>query len=108
MRTQLEKELDKLQKIKCIEPATSPYASPIVLVRKKNGILRLCVDHWSVNNDTVPDRYLLPGIDELVDAIGNQKAVYFTLLDLMQGYHQIKMAEESKEMTAFTCHKGLF
>jgi len=66
------------------------------------------VDYRSVNKDTVPDRYLLPRIDELVDAIGNQKAAYFASLDLMRGYHQIKMAEESKEKTAFTCHKGLF
>jgi len=98
LRTQFEEELDKLQKIKCTEPATNPYASPIVLVRKKNGNLRLCVDYRSVNKDTVPDRYPLPRIDELVDATGNQKTACFTSLDLMRGYHQIKMAEESKHL----------
>ena len=96
LRQQLEVELDKLLKIKCIEPANSPYASPLVLVRKPDGNLRVCVDYRSVNKDTIPDRYPLPRVDELIDAIGACKAVYFTSLDLMRGYHQVKMAEESK------------
>ena len=108
LRQQLEVELDKLLKIKCIEPANSPYASPLVLVRKPDGNLRVCVDFRSVNKDTIPDRYPLPRVDELIDAISARKAVYFTSLDLMRGYHQVKMAEESKEKTAFICHRGLY
>ena len=57
--------------------------------------------------DTILDRYPLPREDELIDVIGSQKAMYFTTLDLMRGYHQVKMAEESKEKTAFVCHRGL-
>ena len=91
LRQQLEVELDKLLKIKCIEPANSPYGSPLVLVRKPDGNLRVCVDYHSVNKDTIPDRYPLPRVDELIDAIGAHKAVYFTSLDLMRGYHQVKM-----------------
>ena len=108
LRKQLEEELDKLLKINCIKPTNSPYASPIVLVRKPDGNLRLCVDYRSINKDTILDRYPLPRVDELLDAIGNQKAMYFTTLDLMRGYHQVKMAEESKEKTAFVCHRGLY
>ena len=110
LRKQLEEELDKLLKINCIaiEPTNSPYASPIVLVRKPDGNLRLCVDYHSINKDTILDRYPLPRVDELLDAIGNQKAMYFTTLDLMRGYHQVKMAEEFKEKTAFVCHHGLY
>ena len=108
LRQQLEVELDKLLKIKCIEPANSPYASPLVLVRKPDGNLRVCVDYRSANKDTIPDRYLLPRVDELIDAIGARKAIYFTTLDLMRGYHQVKMAEESKEKTTFMCHHGLY
>ena len=100
--------MDKLLKINCIEPTNSPYASPIVLVRKPDGNLRLCVDYCSINKDTTLDRYPLPRVDELLDAIGNQKAMYFTTLDLMRGYHQVKMAEGSKEKTAFVCHRGLY
>ena len=108
LRKQLEEELDKLLKINCIEPTNSPYASLIVLVRKPDGNLRLCVDYRSINKDTILDRYPLPRVDKLLDAIGNQKAMYFTTLDLMRGYHQVKMAEESKEKTAFVCHHGLY
>ena len=108
LRQQLELDLDKLLKIKCIKPANSPYASPLVLVRKPDGNLRVCVDYRSVNKDTIPDRHPLPRVDELIDAIGARKAVYFTSLDLMRGYHQVKMAEESKEKTAFVCHHGLY
>ena len=108
LRKQLEEELHKLLEINCIEPASSPYASPLVLVRKPDGNLRVCVDYRSVNKDTIPDRYPLPRVDELIDSIGSQKAVYFTKLDLMRGYYQVKMAEESKEKTAFICHRGLY
>ena len=66
------------------------------------------MDYRSVNKNTIPDRYPLPRVDELIDAIGAHKAVYFTTLDLMRGYHQVKMAEESKEKTAFVCHRGLY
>ena len=108
LRQQLEVELDKLLKIKCIEPANSPYASPLVLVRKPDGNLRVCVDYRSVNKDTIPERYPLPCMDELIDAIGTRKVGYFTSLDLMRGYHQGKMAGESKEKTAFVRHRGLY
>ena len=77
LRQQLEVELDKLLEIKCIEPANSPYASPLVLVRKPDGNLRVCVDYCSVNKDTILDRYPLPRVDELIDAIGAQKAGIF-------------------------------
>ena len=108
LRKQLEEELDKLLEINCIEPASIPYASPLVLVRKPDGNLRVCVDYRSVNKDTIPDRYPLPCVDELIDSIGSQKAVYFTKLDLMRVYYQVKMAEESKEKTAFICHRSLY
>ena len=105
LRKELEQELESTG---CIEPSTSPYASGLVLVRKKDGTLRVCVDYRQVNKDTVPDRYPMPRVDELVDAIGRKKGKYFTTLDLMKGYHQVKMDEHSKPKTAFTCHQGLY
>ena len=108
LRKQLEEELDKLLNIKCIEPANSPYVSPLVLVRKPDGSLRLCVDYRSVNKNTILDRYPLPQVDELIDAIGSQKAVYFTTLDLMRVYHQVKMTEDSKGKTGFVYHRSLY
>ena len=74
LRKQLEEELDELLQINCVEPANSPYASPIVLVKKKDGTPQLCVDYRSINKDTVPDCYPLPRVDELIDAIENQNA----------------------------------
>ena len=77
-------------------------------MRKKDGGLRVCVDYRGLNKKTIPDRYPIPRIDELIDTIGRQKGKLFTSLDLMKGYHQVKMTESAKNKTAFVCHKGLF
>ena len=61
-----------------------------------------------MNKDTVPDRFKMPRIDELVDMVGRTKPKVFSSLDLMRGYHQVKIAEDSKHKTAFTCHLGLY
>ena len=108
LQAELEEEMSKLMNIGCIEPSTSSYASPLVLVRKKNGGLRVCVDYRNVNKDTVPDKYPMPRIDELVDMVGRRQPTVFSSLDLMRGYHQVKMSEDAKHKTAFTCHLGLY
>ena len=64
------------------------------------------MDYRTINKDTVPDQYRLPYVDELIDAIGAQKALYFTTLHLMRGYHHVKMMK-SKAKTIFVCHHGL-
>ena len=106
LRKELEKEMEALLETGCIEPSSSPYSSPLVLVRKKSGGLRVCVDYRAVNKNTVPDRYPIPRIDELMDMVGKRKAKIFSSLDLMKGYHQVRMEEGSKVKTAFTCHLG--
>ena len=83
--------MQKLMDLGCIEPSNSPYASPLVLVRKKEGGLRVCVDYRNVNKDTVPNRFPMPRIDELVDTVGRTRPRLFTCLDLMRGYHQDKI-----------------
>ena len=108
LRTELEAEIGKLLDTGCIETSNSPHASGLVLVRKKDGGLRICVDYRGLNKKTLPDRYPIPRIDELIDTIGRQKGTVFTSLDLMKGYHQVKVSEESKCKTAFTCHMGLY
>ena len=103
---ELEQELASLLDTSCIEPNSSPYASALVLVRKKNSALCMCVDY---SKNTVPDQYPYQlRIDELIDMIGRNKPRVFTSLDLMKGYHQVRMADDSKPKTAFTCHMGLF
>ena len=108
LRKELEEEMDTLLRTGCIEPSTSPYSSPLVLVRKKSGGLRVCVDYRALNQNTVADRYPIPRVDELVDMVGKQHARVFSSLDLMKGYHQVQMEENSKLKTAFTCHLGLY
>ena len=108
LRKELEEEMANLLATGCIEPSTSPYASALVLVRKKGGGLRVCVDYRGVNKDTVMDKYPIPRIDELIDMVGRRKPRIFTSLDLMRGYHQVRMADDSRHKTAFVCHMGLY
>ena len=72
----------------------------VVLVRKKNGQLRICIDYRQLNNRTKRDNYALPRIDEILDSLSGNKL--FSVLDMKSGYHQIPIAEEHKERTAFT------
>ena len=84
----------------------SPYAAPVVLVRKKDGSLRLCVDDRRLNLKTVGDAYPLPRIQESLDALVG--AQYFSTLDLANGYHQISMDPRDQHKTAFTTPFGLY
>ena len=108
LRDKLEQELQKLMETGCIEPSSSSFASGLVLVRKKDGGLRVCVDYRGINKRTIPDHCPIPRIDDLIDMVGRCRGQIFTTLDLMKGYHQINMSPESKDKTAFTCHLGLF
>lgn len=80
----------------------------LVSVRKKDEGLRVCVDYRGINKRTILDCYLIPRIDDLVDTIGRCHGKIFAPLHLLKGYHQIKMASEFKEKTAYICHLGLF
>ena len=100
------KELQEMLKDGIIEESTSDWASPIVVVRKKDGSNRLCIDYRKLNALTKFDAYPMPRIDEMLDNIGRSK--YLTTLDLAKGYWQIPMEETDKEKTAFTSPLGLF
>ncbi|XP_056017057.1 uncharacterized protein LOC130053684 [Ostrea edulis] len=83
-----------------IRRSKSPWASNVVLVRKKNGQLRMCIDYRQLNQRTVKDAYALPRIDDILDSLHGNR--YFTVLDMKSGYHQIEIEENHKERTAFT------
>ena len=87
-----------------VRESSSPYASAVVLVRKHDGSLRLCVDYRAVNAKTHKDAYPLPRIDEALDYLHGAK--YFCSLDLAHGYHQIPVAEDDIEKTAFRLGTG--
>ncbi|XP_072934810.1 uncharacterized protein [Epargyreus clarus] len=89
-----------------VRESTSEYASPIILVKKKDGSDRMCVDYRALNRITVKDRYPLPLIDDHIDRLGNFK--YFTSLDMATGFHQIPIDEKSVEKTAFVTPEGHF
>ncbi|XP_072572259.1 uncharacterized protein [Paramormyrops kingsleyae] len=89
-----------------IKESRSPYASPIVIARKKNGKIRMCVDYRTLNNRTIPDQYTTPRIEDALDCLAGSQ--WFSVLDLRSGYYQIPMAEEDKEKTAFICPLGFY
>ena len=110
VRAHLQQMLD----VGAIRPSHSPWASPVVLVKKKDGSMRFCIDLRKLNARTVKDSYSLPRIEETLDCLRGSKL--FTSLDLKSGYWQVEMAEESKPLTAFTvgplgffeCHRMPF
>ena len=82
------------------------WASPIVLVPKKDGSARFCVDYRRLNAGTRKDVYPLPRIDDILDTLGTAK--YFTFFDVASGYWQIEIDPASQPKTAFTAHCGLY
>ena len=101
-----KEHIQKLLEQGIIRESHSPYSSPIVLVQKKNGSLRMCVDYRRLNAKTVKDAYPLPRIQESFDAL--QGASWFSTLDLASGFNQVAVEEEDKAKTAFITPFGLF
>ena len=94
MKSQLEDLLDK----KFIRPSVSPWGAPVLLVKKKEGTMRLCVDYRQLNKVTIKNRYPLPRIDDLMDQLVG--ASVFSKIDLRSGYHQIRVKTEDIQKTA--------
>jgi Reverse transcriptase (RNA-dependent DNA polymerase) len=89
-----------------IEPATSEWASPVVLVPKPDGSMRFCIDYRRLNTVTVRYSYPLPRMDECIDSLGDARV--FCTLDCNSGYWKIPVSPHDKEKTTFTSHEGLF
>lgn len=102
----VRKHLRDLLEVGVIRESESSYSSPIVVVRKRNGDIRLCVDYRRLNLQTVKDAYPLPNLEESFTALTGSK--WFTVLDLKSGYYQIEMAEEDKPKTAFVTPLGFW
>ena len=105
-RHEVKKLVDEMEKQGVIQPSQSPWAAPIVLVRKRDGSIRFCVDYRKLNTVTKKDSYPLPRVDDLLDALADAK--WFSTLDLASGYWQVEMDPTDQEKTAFTTSDGLY
>lgn len=105
-RIQVANIISELLKDKIIRESHSEYASPIVLVMKKNGQPRMCVDYRDLNKKVVKERYPLPLIQDQLNALCHAR--YFTTLDMKSGFHQMEIDESSKHITAFVTPDGLY
>jgi hypothetical protein len=105
-KDEIEKAIKELLAMGHIRPSRSPFASSVVLVLKKDGTLRMCIDYRALNKKTIKNRYPIPCINELMDELHG--AVFFSKIDLRSGYHQISIRKQDIEKTAFRCHFGHF
>ena len=102
----VKEEIQQLLNAGIIRKSTSPWASPIILVPKKDGVPRMCVDYRKLNAVTRKHAYPLPRIDDAIDELG--KATWYSSLDLWSGYHQIGMTPEARERSAFVTKYGQY
>ncbi|GKB03669.1 putative reverse transcriptase domain-containing protein [Tanacetum coccineum] len=103
---ELSNQLKELQEKGFIRPSHSPWGAPVLLVKKKNGAMRMCIDYRELNKLTIKNRYPLPRIDDLFDQL--QGACCFSKIDLRSGYHQLRVREEDILKTAFRTRYGHF
>ena len=103
---EVAKHLKQMQQSGVIQPCSSPWSSPVVIVWKRDGTHRFCVDYRGLNAVTKPDAFPLPRISDILDQLGGVQ--YFSTLDLASGFWQILVDPQSPEKTAFTTPHGLF
>ena len=105
-QAEVDRMVEEMKEQGVIEPSHSPWSSPIVLVKKKDGSTRFCVDYRRVNDVTEKDSYPLPRIDDTLDTISGSR--WFSTLDLKSGYWQVEVHPNDREKTAFSVGSGLW
>jgi hypothetical protein len=93
-KDEIERQVDALMKAGLIVPSASPFTSTVLLVQKKDGTSRFCVDYRKLNDITIKNKFLMPLVDEILDELSGTQ--YFTSLDMTAGYHQIRMSVEDE------------
>ena len=106
VREEVAQQVQHMLDVGVISPSKSPWSSPVVLVRKRDGSHRFCIDYRELNSVTKMDTFPLPRIDDMLDQLGQCR--YFSTLDLAAGFWQIRIHRESAEKTAFSTPQGLF
>ncbi|UYV64718.1 hypothetical protein LAZ67_3001747 [Cordylochernes scorpioides] len=105
-RTIIKDQIDEMLEEGIIRQSSSPWSFPVILVKKRDGKYRFCVDYRKLNEVTVKDVYPIPRIDDVMDTLQGSK--YFSAIDLKSGYWQVEIEERDKEKTAFTTAHGLY
>lgn len=107
-KKEIDSQIEKMLKANIIEPSCSMWSSPVVLVRKRNGEIRMCVDYRKLNAVTKPISFPLPQLHDVFDAMTEARPQYFSLLDLRSGYHQIPLDRSTMEKSSFVTHSGQY
>jgi len=103
---ELRTQLEELVESGYIQQSRSPYAAPVIFVKKKDGSIRMCIDYRALNKITIKNKYPIPRIDDLFDQLNGAKV--FSKIDLCSGYHQVRINPEDVEKTAFRTRYGLY
>jgi len=106
VKDEIERQVTDMLKAGIIQPRNSPFSSSVLLVKKKDGSFRFCVDFRHLNAITAKAKYPVPVIEELLDELTH--ASWFTCLDLTVGYHQIRLQPGEEPKTAFQTHSGQY
>ena len=101
---ELKLQLQELLEKRFIRPSVSPWGAPVLVVKKKDGTLRLCIDYRQLNKLTIKNKYPLPRIDDLFDQL--KGAIIFSKIDLRSGYHQLRIKDVDVHKTAFRTRYG--
>jgi hypothetical protein len=105
-REELSRQIKEKLEAGMIQPSTSSFSAPVVLAPKHDGSWRFCVDYRALNKVTIPDKFPLPRIDDLLDQLGGN--LFFSTMDLAAGFYQIPVAPEDRHKTAFSTPEGLY